>query len=455
MIKAFNGPILPATMELCRLETSQTPVKPLMKAINIAPVLSALLITLFPQIAGAQKAGKADFNRLVVVGDSLSAGFQNFSLLNTQQGHGYASLVAQQAGTKLTLPLVPYPGAPNVLSLVSIGPPPVIGPVSGTLPAVPRDNPSVQPTNLAVPGVTINQVVTQRPTSTPVTPIDQLANIVLGYPSPFFTPGPALTQLEQAVALKPTAVIAWAGNNDALLPALTGNYSALTPVDAFHASYKAMLDTLSTTKATLITANIPDVTEIGYFEPVAQVAAQVNLPLDTVTSMLGVGPQDYLRASAITRAQQILTGQVAGPLTTCASPLPGFGPNQISCVLTAADAQMIRTTVTAYNTVIAAEAASHGAVLVDIHALMDRLYANGINIAGQQLTMSLLGGLFSFDGFHPTNTGYAVIANQFIDTINQQLGTAIPDVSLSTVVMMDPFTYLRYVNLFNQVGGSL
>src|SRR5678815_2678051 len=55
---------------------------------------------------------------LVVVGDSLSAGFQNFSLYDSDsapgvpaggQKHGYAALIAQQAGATLNLPLISYP----------------------------------------------------------------------------------------------------------------------------------------------------------------------------------------------------------------------------------------------------------------------------------------------------------------------------------------------------------
>src|SRR5687767_2375754 len=76
---------------------------------------------------------KVNLSPFVVVGDSLAAGFSNFSLLATQQINGPASLIARQAGTPLTLPLVPYPGLPNVLTLVSPGPPPVVGPVPGTL----------------------------------------------------------------------------------------------------------------------------------------------------------------------------------------------------------------------------------------------------------------------------------------------------------------------------------
>jgi len=58
-------------------------------------------------------------------------------------------------------------------------------------------------------------------------------------------------------------------------------------------------------------------------------------------------------------------------------------------------------------------------LLIDAHALVDRIYANGYQINGQELTTDFLGGLFSLDGIHPTNSGYGVIANYFIDAMNQ------------------------------------
>src|ERR1039457_2713012 len=72
------------------------------------------------------------FTATVVICDSLSAGFQNGSLLDTQQPNGWASLVAKQIGFTLTLPLIAPPGAPAVLELTSLGPPPVITQSSGT-----------------------------------------------------------------------------------------------------------------------------------------------------------------------------------------------------------------------------------------------------------------------------------------------------------------------------------
>src|SRR5512138_2538672 len=73
----------------------------------------------------AQITGPDFFTRTVVVGDSLSAGFQNFSLFDSNpvpptpappapggQQYGFAAVVAQQAGHGLTLPLFAYPGVP-------------------------------------------------------------------------------------------------------------------------------------------------------------------------------------------------------------------------------------------------------------------------------------------------------------------------------------------------------
>ena len=417
-----------------------------MKISKLLFALPALFLLSFPSLLPAQKKQTADFSRLVVVGDSLSAGFENFSLLNSQQIHGYASVFAEQAGTSLVLPLVPYPGAPNALALTSAGPPPVIEPIAGQLPSIPRENPFQQPTNLAVPGVTIAQILNQRPNPTATSPVAQLANIVLGFPTPFVVPGLARTQIEQAVALQPTAVIAWVGNNDALLPAITGNLPALTSTASFRNSYKTILDALGNTNATLITANIPDVTKVGYFEPVAQFAVESGLPLSTVTSTLGIAADDYLRLPALVQAQKILTGQVSGPLNLCDSPTPGLGVGQVPCVLTASDAQLIQTMISSYNSAIAAEAAAHGAVLVDIYTLVNKLYAKGAKIAGQQLTTDFLGGLFSLDGFHPTNTGYALIANEFIQTVNKELKTKIPQVSVDAVEANDPLAHFQSDN---------
>src|ERR1700745_2935458 len=101
---------------------------------------------------GNQSDQQADLSRLVVIGDSLAAGFQNDSLLATQQVHGFAAFVASQAHVPLVLPLIAPPGIPNVLELVSPGPPPILTTAPGI--SIGRLNPTFQATDLAVPGAT-------------------------------------------------------------------------------------------------------------------------------------------------------------------------------------------------------------------------------------------------------------------------------------------------------------
>jgi len=103
----------------------------------------------------------------------------------------------------------------------------------------------------------------------------------------------------------------------------------------------------------------------------------------------------------------ILTGQQQGPISD-------------SGVLSAAEVVTVQGQVTAFNQVIAAQASAAHATLVDINALFNQLFATGLTINGYTGNASFLGGFFALDGIHPTNTGYAQIANTFIDAMNAQ-----------------------------------
>ena len=406
-------------------------------------VVSSLILSCAGAFAQAQD--RADLSKLVVVGDSLSAGVQNFSLLDSQQVHGFPSVIAQQANVTLTLPLVPFPGAPNKLQLTSLNPL-TIAPVAGTLPAIPRDNPCQQPTNLSIPGVTVGQALTIVPSATPANPVEEWADLVLGFPNPLasaacHTTPSALTEVQQAVALQPTTVIEYLGNNDALVPALTGALDTLTPLDQFAANYDAVLDALEKTHATIITATVPDVTKVPYFTPVATLAAQLNLPVSTVTAKLGISPNDLLRPTASPIALAIIQDAQAGPLPeNCPAPPLQLPTPTVPCLLKASDVTRVQLTVDAYNVIIFAESLTHGATMVDIHQLVERLAKNGYVADSKQLTTGFLGGLFSLDGIHPTNTGYGIIANTFIGVMNHRLGTDIPPADINAIAAQDPLT---------------
>ena len=75
---------------------------------------------------------------------------------------------------------------------------------------------------------------------------------------------------------------------------------------------------------------------------------------------------------------------------------------------------------------------------MDIHSITADIQAEGFVTGGQRLTTDFLGGLFSLDGIHPTNTGYAIFANAFINELNQSFEAGIPPVSVEQIQSTDP-----------------
>jgi hypothetical protein len=77
---------------------------------------------------------------------------------------------------------------------------------------------------------------------------------------------------------------------------------------------------------------------------------------------------------------------------------------------------------------------------VDIHALVDQISADGYQIPGTNivLTTDFLGGLFSLDGIHPTDTGYGVIANEFIKRMDEFYKLKIPKANVLAIYLADP-----------------
>lgn len=393
-------------------------------------LLAAVAAGIFGCSSGSSSSSKSStpgFNTTVVIGDSLSAGFQNGSLLDTQQPNGWASLVAKQAGFKLVLPLVAPPGAPAVLQLASLGPPPVITQASGTTTG--RDNPDAQPYDLAVPGHTLDDLINRGAPLIPTSAEDIITQLVLGLPLSVDR-----SQMNEAIFLKPTALFVWIGSNDALVADEAGTPAVMTPVSSFTTEYQQLMTTLKAkTKATLIVANIPDVTAVPYLTPGAVIEAEVSaatkLPPAAVGAFLGIQATDLVNATGLAHVQSDLAalaqGQAPTPLTDAE-------------FLDAAEIAQVQSTVDQYNAVVEQQAASAGAILVDMHAYIQQLQQNGVTINNYPASTSFLGGLFGLDGIHPTNTGYALIANQFIAAINANLKTSIASVDVTAVAASDP-----------------
>ena len=370
--------------------------------------------------------GTTNFSSVTFVGDSLTAGYQNGSLLDTQQPHGYANLIAQQAGFKMVLPLIAPPGAPAVLELTSVNPL-VITQASGTTSG--RDDITVTPTDVAVPGAFVYDVLNTYSLPDPTTGQEEINALVLGYPG--LLTGVPNSQYTLTVSEKPTTLFVWIGNNDALIADEAGTPDAMTPIDVFTSEYTQALGALAQTKAQLYVANIPDVTLVPYLvsgaEIIAEVEAQTGLPEAEVEAILGLLPTDYINLTTYATIPAIVGCAEVGP------PCP-----LTTGILHAADIVTIQATVDAYNQVIDAVAAGVGATVVDINSVFADGYANGIVANGYTGTYAFLGGLFGLDGIHPTDTGYAVLANAFITTVNTTQNATIPLVGLDAIAKEDP-----------------
>jgi hypothetical protein len=237
------------------------------------------------------------------------------------------------------------------------------------------------------------------------------------------------TELQEAAGLKPTTAILWIGSNDVLFSLLYG--TPPTDVSTFSSLYHLAISTMASTSEHLVVANVPDVTLIPYLTSVATLADILNLPVSEVEVLLGLHPGDMVTPYAFPAIQAMGTSLMA---------LPDFGP-QGPIVIRAATLLAIRADVIAYNAEIANEAAATGATLVDIYSLVNDLAANGEEVGGQRLTTAFMGGLFSLDGIHPTDTGYAIIANEFIKTMNRSFAAGVPPVSIEQVSKTDPLIF--------------
>jgi lysophospholipase L1-like esterase len=386
-------------------------------------ISSALLLAAatFSWQAGAQA------QTVVVVGDSLSAGYLNSSLHQKQQPRGYASVVAAQAGIDLPLPLIAAPGIPSVMMLrrgtgeilraagVSTG----------------RVDPRVQAYNLAVPGATAYHALALEPdfAVSPATRVQGLTNLVLGLPGVFT--GALHSQVAWAEKLDPDIVLLWVGGQDALLGLINGTDAAATDPDSFEEHFEDIMDALQGTGAKIFVANVPNVSTIPYLLSRRDAAAFLGVPEAFLEAL--VADDEFVTLDALGPIGAALLGDPSEVFDrspeTCfvieSENLPTPPPSE-TCddyILTAAEVAAIVAKAAAYNAVIDNVETDYPGVatLVDIRGFFTDVFPFTI-VDNQFLGTNYLGGIFSLDGIHPTFTAQALIAGEFIAKINATHG---------------------------------
>lgn len=334
---------------------------------------------------------------LVGLGDSLGEGDQSVNASTVTQPNSYLNLIARQMG-------VPFP-----LPLIQSG---FLGVVGSTL-GRSRVDPSVGAFNLAVSGADVRSLLMD--VSQP--PIDSETDLVLSPRSG--------SQISIAERLRAPFMICWIGNNDSL-GAVVSNWNHLdgsqtTPVDQFAADYDQIVQRLSALGGKVVLGNLPNVTQIAFlFGP------------GDLEAFLG-GNFGLARGSYTTLPVMLLLrlGLSDGSILQD----PNF-------VLDQGEARTIGRAVQAFNIIIASEAANAGMAVADINTMFNEVAQNPPVINGMAITNRFLGGIFSLDAVHPSNVGYAVVANAFIRAANAQLKMNIPPIShvdLLKIALADPF----------------
>lgn len=405
-------------------------------------------------------AGSADFTRYVAIGNSLTAGFQSNALSSRDQAYSFPNLLAQAFRTSdFQQPLMREPGVGARKRLVSLTGPVIVDEV-GVNPLDPSSNLNValpRPyNNLGIPGAVVFDML-DRPTS--------FQAKSLARQNPFF----ALIQrdtafgrsvVEQARRLQPTFMTCWIGNNDVLGYATSGGSGAPTPAAQFDALYSQLMDSLRAITPNVIVANIPDVTAIPFFTTIGPSVRAALPPGIYLRYQKGsnTGPAfDSTRFTESTPPLLLLTGSTYASLLgrgggqgggkyyrdNNITPPPGidttkpFGfhpqnpwPGRLT--LDADEQAVAAAAIAAFNSTIRTRAEAKGFAVVDVNGIFRRIVAEGLYVPGIGTfsTAFITGGLFSYDGVHPSSRGAGIIANEFIKVVNAKYGATIPPVDL-------------------------
>ena len=456
---------------------------------------AALLFGCEPEIEDvATNGGSADFSVYVAVGNSLTSGIQGESLTLEGQEYCYPNIIATQlkplGGGEFKQPLLKgesatrgvfttfYPDPSSNLVLPSIvlkatpsGPAPVFPDPTTDWYAAPDffENISAEGpyNNVGASGAKVGSLN------------DPTFSSTNNWFERFSSTGE--TVLEAAMKNNPTFFSLWIGANDVLGYSTSGGDEggrAITSASEFAVDLNEALDTLTTTGAKGVIANIPSITGISYFNTIplgtildSATANQLkagyagyNLALRNPafgisdaeiaqrTITFTAGQFNYfvvtdptlktdLTALNIPNMRQITSSEFLILRTPQDSLAIGWGtakPIPGNYHLNQEEVSKINAATVNYNTTIKNAADARGLAHYDAYAAFNvisttGIIEDGISLDGKYIT----GGIFSLDGVHPSTRGHAVAANGFIDAINSKYGSNIQSVSVSSYPVIE------------------
>jgi lysophospholipase L1-like esterase len=394
--------------------------------------------------------GRADFSRLVILGDSFSAGIQSGGLVERHQRTSFANLFARQAGAGgFEIAAVAEPGVPKLLALLSVSPPSIE-------PPAPADDPAAYPSrfvnsglprpynNLAIPGAR-----TPRMLSGVVTGGNPAEDAYFLYAPFILRPtGPmAVPAANQAAALDPTFVIVELGINDIGAGLFNGDPTRITPILDFRMAYAEVLDRMMAPgpdgrpPTGIVLVDVPAPTAYPYLTTIPWYVAlpsgvPVRTPAGDLIPLVGVvggqarplAPRSLVLLPALPLLAQGY-GIPPGLPGSNGQPLPA---NLVLDNTPGGELDQARQAIDAVNAFIHGIARERNLSVVNVNALLLDAALHGRDVAGVHFTTDFItGGFFSLDGIHPSNLGHAFAANELIDLVNDRWGADIPPVNVN------------------------
>ncbi|MBI3518202.1 MAG: hypothetical protein HY062_02435 [Bacteroidetes bacterium] len=421
--------------------------------ITLLAITSTILVSCKPKFdVPDPDKGNIDASNYVAIGSSMTAGYADGGLYYDAQKNSYANLLAEQlklvGGNDFKIPYV----SQNSIGVGNMGNAPFVLGNSTDCQGVT----SLAPVKLAAQGdlsvFSTNIYASQGSFNNMGVPdVKTIDMNVNGYANPYYqrmASSASSSILSDAVAKNSSFFTIMLGLNDVLNFALTGATSgSITPVNGavgvgFEASMNNIVDKMMANGAKGVIANIPSIKTMAFFNTVPYNALKLDAAnaaaLTQFYSTLNPAVPFYEGNNGfiIEDASQVYSYRqaVEGEFILLNVPLDSIKCNKLGSlvvipdryVLTLSEIATIEAAINDYNVVLKNIADSKGLAFVDVNSFFAKI-KTGFNYNGVAVSAAFVsGGAYSLDGLNLSPRGNALLANEFIKSINNYYSSAIP-----------------------------
>jgi hypothetical protein len=383
-----------------------------------------------PPEGASAKCGRLNLSRIVVMGEGLGAGMGDFSLTSDTQRTSFPALMAAQMEARFVQALLQPPGIHGLEGLADL---PVLipAPLQST---VLEELPPNPVSNLSVPGFTLLDALEFRPAQPLIHRFDQKQTAVnltwgiLPIAQGFVKDLP--TQLQYAVQQSPTLTIVELGYYEAIQAVVHSKPGLVGEVECCMAQYTQIVNALKGTGSEVLMLTVPDPLDTAYCSTLDMASAILKVEPEFLLANYAIEQSDLVTVNGLKEISFQIFGRSIQTLST-------------GSVIKANTAEEIRSRVKKLNTALVSAAKTQKIGVYDLQALLRHVKQQGISVGSRRLTAAYLGGFYSLNGFYPGATGQAIIANEVLQTLNQNYDAEFPLIELSSVLVSDPVAAYR------------